>query len=152
MIASRYLPVEEDLLPSRQEPIETSSLKQLAALARLLIISRPRTGYSAMGVVTGHPGVGKSIAVQAFIQKQSRQLHTGLPACIVIHVKPDSTPKAFVEDLLHVLEEPQTPRLETNRYRLADRAACRVLAGYVADRRRADGGLRAAAHQLLDSR
>jgi hypothetical protein len=123
MITSHYLPVEEDLLPPGQKPIETSSLKQLATLARLLIISRPRAGYSAMGVITGHPGVGKSIAVQAFVQTQSRQPHTGLPACIVIRVKPDSTPKAFVEDLLLVLEEPRMPRLETNRYQLADRAA-----------------------------
>jgi hypothetical protein len=58
MITPHYLPVEEDLLPPGQEPIETSSLKQLATLAHLLIISRPRTGYSAMGVITGHPGVG----------------------------------------------------------------------------------------------
>lgn len=123
MFETPYLPFDEDHLPPGQEPIETSSVQQLATLARQLMISRRATGYSAIGVVTGVPGVGKSIALRSFLQKQARQVHTGLPACIEIRVKPDSTPKAFVEDLLLRLEDERAPRLEPNRYRLADRAA-----------------------------
>jgi hypothetical protein len=123
MFESVYLPFEEDHLPPGQEPIETRSVKQLATLARLLTSSRERTGYSAMAVVTGPPGVGKSIAVQAFLRNLGKQSHTQLPSCIDIHVKTDSTPKAFVEDLLLRLEAQRAPRLETTRYRLTDRAA-----------------------------
>src|SRR5713226_2847623 len=123
MFESLYLPFEEDHLPLGQDPIQTASVKQLASLARLLMAARERTGYSAMAVVTGSPGVGKSIAIQAFLQNLAKLSHTDLPACIEIRVKPDSTPRAFVEDLLLRLGAQRPPRLETNRYRLADRAA-----------------------------
>ncbi len=123
MFESLSLPFEEDHLPLGQDPIETGSVKQMASLARQIMAVRERTGYSTMGVVTGFPGVGKSIAIQAFLLNLAKRSHTGSPACIDIRVKPDSTPKAFVEDLLLRLEAQRAPRLETNRYRLADRAA-----------------------------
>src|SRR5258708_22736114 len=123
MFESLSLPFEEDHLPLGQDPIETGSVKQMASLARQIMAVRERTGYSTMGVVTGFPGVGKSIAIQAFLLNLANRSHTRSPACIDIRVKPDSTPKAFVEDLLLRLEAQRAPRLESNRYRLADKPA-----------------------------
>jgi DNA transposition AAA+ family ATPase len=123
MLESHYLPVSEDHLPEGQEPVQTRSLTQLATQARLLMNTRRQTGYSMIGITTGRPGAGKTVAIQDFLQKQQMQPHTGLPACIEIRMKPDSTPKAFVEDLLLRLEDQHRPRLENTRYKLSDRAA-----------------------------
>src|SRR5260221_12755375 len=100
MFESLSVPFEEDHFPLGQDPIETGSVKQMASLARQIMAVRERTGYSTMGVVTGFPGVGKSIAIQAFLLNLAKLSHTGGPACIAIREKPDSTPKAFGEDLL----------------------------------------------------
>jgi hypothetical protein len=123
MFESIYLPFDEDHLPLGQDPIETKSVRQLASFANLLITAHEQTGYNAVATVSGFPGVGKSIAVQAFLRKAAALSHAGFPACIEMRVKPDSTPKAFVEDLLLRLESMRAPRLDTSRYRLADRAA-----------------------------
>lgn len=146
MFEPRYLPFDEDHLPLGQDPIETKSVKQLASFANLLLTTRQQTGYSAIAVITGFPGVGKSTAVQAFLQKAAARAQAGSPSCIEMRVKPNSTPRAFVEDLLLRLEAIRSPRLEPNRYRLADRAAEIIVARDIglivvdeAEQLRADG-------------
>ena len=113
---------DEDGLPQGQAPIITTSVKRFLLFVELLMQSKLITGYSSMGVVTGLAGVGKSIAIQAFLNGQEARPHTGLPACIMIKVTPGSTPRALVEKLLISLGE--RPRgMNTNRYKIADEAA-----------------------------
>ena len=123
MFEEQYLPVNDDYLPDGQEAIQTKSLTQFGSQARLLMKIKGHTGYSMIATATGRTGAGKSVAVQHFLQNQPIQPHTGLPACIELSVQPDSTPKAFVEDLLLRLEDQRRPRLESTRYKLSKRAA-----------------------------
>jgi hypothetical protein len=105
-----------------QQPIVTNSLKEFLLFVDFIMQSKQKNGYSTMGVVTGLSGIGKTIAIQAFLNEQEPRPHIGLPACIVIKVKPGSTPKALLENLLIALGE--KPRgLSTNRYKIADEAA-----------------------------
>jgi type II secretory pathway predicted ATPase ExeA len=113
---------DEDRLPPGQEPIVTTSVQKFYLQADFLMRSKRRTGYSMMGVVTGPPGVGKTVALRAFVDGLMARPHTGLPACIVIKVKPGSTPRQLVEDLLTSFgEKPRS--ITTNRYKIADEAA-----------------------------
>lgn len=113
---------EEDQLPPGLEPIQTSSVKQFAVLSRMLMESKALTGYTSMGVVTSRAGVGKSIAIQDFLRRQTIQEHTGFPSCVEMRVKPSANPKTFVEDLLFSVGD-RVLRLDRNRYKLADKAA-----------------------------
>jgi hypothetical protein len=101
---------DEDELPPGQELIETTSVKQFLLLAEMIMSSKEKTGYSTMGVVTGLPGVGKTIATRALVNGLLGRPLAGLPACVEIKVKPGSTTRQLVEDLLTRPEgEPQTP-------------------------------------------
>jgi hypothetical protein len=117
---------DEDRLPPGQQLIATTSVQQFTLQAELLMGSKPNTGYSTMGVVTGLPGVGKTIAIRAFLDGLASRPHTGLPACVVIKVKPGSTPRQLMEDLfISVDEKPHS--INTNRYKIADEAAEAIL-------------------------
>ncbi len=89
---------DEDRLPPGQQPIVTAGIRQFRTASEMLMHSK-QTGYSTMGVVTGWPGVGKTIAIQAFLLSLLPQPHTGLPPCVVIKVKPGSNPRQLVVDL-----------------------------------------------------
>ena len=113
---------DEDRLPPGQQPIVTNSLKEFLIFVDFIMQSKHKNGYSTMGVVTGLSGIGKTIAIQAYLNGQEPRPHIGLPPCIVIKVTPGSTPKALLEKLLVALGE--RPRgLSTNRYKIADEAA-----------------------------
>ena len=71
---------DEDRLPPGQQPIVTAGIRQFRTASEMLMHSK-QTGYSTMGVVTGWPGVGKTIAIQAFLLSLLPQPHTGLPPC-----------------------------------------------------------------------
>ena len=89
---------DEDRLPPGQQAIVTAGIRQFRTASEMLMHSK-QTGYSTMGVVTGWPGVGKTIAIQAFLLSLLPQPHTGLPPCVVIKVKPGSNPRQLVVDL-----------------------------------------------------
>jgi hypothetical protein len=113
---------DEDHLPPGQQPIVTNSLREFLIFVDFIMQSKYKNGYSTMGVVTGLSGIGKTIAIQTFLNGQSPRPHIGLPACIVIKVTPGSPPKALLEKLLTALGE--RPRgLSSNRYKIADEAA-----------------------------
>ncbi len=79
-----------------------------------------------MGVVTGWPGVGKTIAIHAFLLSLLHQPHTGLPPCVVIKVKPGSNSRQLVVDLLKSFGD--NPRsLNANRFKMVDEAAEAIL-------------------------
>ncbi len=117
---------DENRLPPGQAPILTRSMEQFQLFTDMIMLSKEKTGYSSMGVVTGLPGVGKTIAVQTFLNSLESRPHTGLPAGIEIKVTPGSTPRALVEKLLTRFGE--KPRgNNTNRYKIADEAAEAIL-------------------------
>lgn len=59
----------EDYLPSGQPPIETSNVRHVLIFAQL--IRDPERSYPAIGTVTGPAGVGKTIAIQYYIDRQA---------------------------------------------------------------------------------
>lgn len=113
---------DENRLPPGQNPIVTNSMETFQLFVDLLMRSKQHNGYSTMGVVTGLSGVGKTIAIQTFLNSLEDRPHNGLPAGIEINVTPGSTPRAPVEKLLTRFGE--KPRgNNTNRYKIADEAA-----------------------------
>jgi len=93
----------ENRLPPGQAPIMTTSLKRFHAYMHLLMQSRAQTGYATMGVITGDAGVGKTIAVQTYVQSLIPRSYSGFPACVSIKVSPRSTAKALGKTLLSTL-------------------------------------------------
>lgn len=75
---------DENRLPSGQNPIVTNSMETFQLFADMLMRSKQHNGYSTMGVVTGLSGVGKTIAIQTFLNSLEDRPHNGLPAGIEI--------------------------------------------------------------------
>jgi DNA transposition AAA+ family ATPase len=76
----------------------------LGAFLDLIMTTRSQTGYTMMGVVTGNAGVGKTIALQYYIETLTPREAIGLPACITIKVAPKATAKAVATQLLTALQ------------------------------------------------
>jgi hypothetical protein len=117
---------DEDRLPPGQVPILTAGVRQCLFEIELLIRSKQLTGYSMMAAVTGKSGIGKTIAIQVCINNLAAHAPAGLPACVLIKVKPGSSTRQLVEDLfIGCGEKPH--RISTNRYKIADDAAQTIL-------------------------
>jgi DNA transposition AAA+ family ATPase len=117
---------DENRLPPGQNPIITVSMEEFQIFIAMLMRSKQQNGYSTMGVVTGWSGVGKTIAIQTFLNSLQDRPHNGLPAGIEMKVMPGSTPRALMETLLKGLGE--RPRGNTtNRYKIAEEAAEAIL-------------------------
>ena len=112
---------DDDDLPPGQLPIVTKSVEQFNFFVGFIIHSKEKTGYSTMAIVTGKAGSGKTVAIQTFLKGLVPRTHTGLPTCVAIKVKPGSTPRAMLEDLLLCFGE--RPRTRLNSYKIADEAA-----------------------------
>ncbi len=93
----------ENRLPPGQAPIMTQSVKRFHACMQFMMQSREETGYATMGVVTGDAGVGKTIAVQTYLQALTPRAYSGFPACVSIKVSPRSTAKALAKTLITTL-------------------------------------------------
>lgn len=93
----------ENRLPIGQAPILTQGVKRFLAGMQFLMQSREATGYTTMGVVTGDAGIGKTIAVQIYLQSLTPRAYTGFPACVSIKISPRSTAKAVAKTLLTAL-------------------------------------------------
>src|SRR5689334_4033182 len=95
---------EEDPLPSWQPPIQTTSVKIFRKW--LLVTMRlPRTGYAAIAVIYGQAGIGKTVAIQAFLNSLPQRTHTGLPRAVVVSLKEKVTPKGLIKQILESLGE-----------------------------------------------
>ena len=112
----------EDYLPSGQPPIETSNVRHVLTFVHL--IRDPDRSYTAIGTVTGPPGVGKTIAFQYYIDTQAPRPDTWLPAVVKVKVKPRTTPKAFAVDLILALHDRVKGR---NVYEIADEAVAAIV-------------------------
>jgi len=84
----------ENRLPVGQAPIMTTSVKRFHAFMQFLMQSRAETGYATMGVITGDAGLGKTIALQTYIQSLTPRAYSGFPACVSIKVSPNSSANA----------------------------------------------------------
>ena len=76
-----------------------------------------------MAVIVGPSGIGKSVALQTVLDEISIRSTGGLPTCLKIKAKPDSSPRQLVEDVAIGLGEKPPLGLNTNRFRLADLSA-----------------------------
>src|SRR5260370_17052353 len=94
----------ENRLPPGQAPIMTTSVQRFHAYMQLIMQSRAQTGYATMGVITGDAGVGKTIALQTYVQSLTPRAYSGFPACISLKVRPRSTAKALGKTLLATLK------------------------------------------------
>ncbi len=121
----RDLDFEEDILPPGQKTIITRNILKFNRGVKLLLDSKQQTGYSAIALVTGGAGYGKSVALLNYLNSLEPLPHTGFPACAAIRIRPDSTPKTVVEDLYTLFKEPM-PRFTRHQY--ADGAAEAILA------------------------
>ncbi len=93
----------ENRLPLGQAPILTTSVQRFQVYMQFLMQSREQTGYATMGAITGDAGVGKTIAIQIYLQSLSPRAYTGFPACVCIKVRPRSTAKALAKQLITTL-------------------------------------------------
>lgn len=109
----------DDGLPPGQKAIITRSLEEFDFMINLLLRARMR-GHCMMAVVTGGSGVGKSVAVQNYIDQLPLRSHTGLPACVKIDLKATSSPKPVMVSLYRSLGE--RPRQTNTRSQIADDA------------------------------
>jgi len=97
----------ENRLPIGQAPIMTTSVKRFHAYMQFIMQSREETGYATMGVITGDAGVGKTIAIQTYLQSLVPRAYSGFPACVSIKVSPRSTAKALAKTLIATLNGEQ---------------------------------------------
>ena len=97
----------ENRLPPGQAPIMTNSVKRFHAYMQFMMQSREETGYATMGVITGDAGVGKTIAIQTYLQQLQPRAYSGFPACVGIKVRPRSTAKALAKTLVATLNGEQ---------------------------------------------
>lgn len=93
----------ENRLPFGQAPIMTNSVKRFHACMQFIMQSREQTGYATMGIVTGDAGLGKTIAIQTYLQDLKPRAYSGFPSCVSIKVSPRSTAKALAKTLITTL-------------------------------------------------
>jgi DNA transposition AAA+ family ATPase len=89
-------------------------------MAFIRLITDPNKGYPTMGLVTGSAGLGKTVAIQAYLEELKPRAHTGLPGVIKLQIKPRSTPKALALDVVAALRDKPRGR---NIYQVSDGAA-----------------------------
>jgi DNA transposition AAA+ family ATPase len=106
-----------DWLPPGQEPIITSRVKRFKVFCHL--IADLDQDYPTIGLVTGAAGLGKTIAIRAFLGGLAPRPHTSLPSVIKLEVKPRSTPKALALDIVSALRDKPRGR---NIYQVSDEA------------------------------
>lgn len=97
----------ENRLPFGQPPIMTSSVRRFHACMQFIMESREQTGYATMGIVTGDAGLGKTIAIQTYLQELKPRSYSGYPACVGIKVSPRTTAKALAKNLITTLNGEQ---------------------------------------------
>jgi DNA transposition AAA+ family ATPase len=112
----------EDHLPDGQKPIQTTNVKRSKRFIGLL--TDPERRSPTMGLITGLPGMGKTIAAQDYLNSLAPNAHTALPIAIKITVMPRSTPRALAKTIMDGLQE--KPR-GNNIYEIADEAAAAIV-------------------------
>ncbi len=112
----------EDHLPDGQKPIQTTNVKRSKLFIGLL--TDPERRSPTMGVITGLPGMGKTIAAQDYLDSLAPHAHTALPIAIKVTVMPRSTPRALAKTIMDSLQEKSRGN---NIYEIADEAAAAIV-------------------------
>jgi DNA transposition AAA+ family ATPase len=107
-----------DWLPPGQEPIITSSVKRFKAICSM--ITDPDEDYPMMGLVTGAAGLGKTIAIRAYLEGLMPRSHTSLPSAIKIEVITGAAPTTLALQIVEALKD------DTNVFRDPDGAVSAI--------------------------
>ncbi len=86
--------------PLDQEPILTSGVKQF--FTHVKAVQDPRRRPS-MGIVHGPVGVGKTMAIRAYLGQLESSSHRELREVIAVTTKPGPTPKSMALDIVTML-------------------------------------------------
>jgi DNA transposition AAA+ family ATPase len=116
---STKLTYAEDRLPKNQHYINTRNNRRFETTVVLLTdpIANP-----TMGCVTGKPGMGKSIAIQKYMQQQmGTKLLVGLPTVVRCKVPTNATAATVARELMLTVGE--DPASTGNRHTIATRVA-----------------------------
>jgi DNA transposition AAA+ family ATPase len=81
-----------------------------------------------MGVITGVAGVGKTIALQYYLDSLTPHAQTALPVAVKVKVRTRSSPRALAINILESLQEQVRGR---NIYEIADEAAAAMERNYI---------------------
>jgi hypothetical protein len=94
--------VGDSVLPPGQKPIRTSSVDFFITFMNL--IRDPERAYPTMGLVTGPAGIGKTIAIQAYLESLRPLAHTGLRPTIQIEVPTGCPATGFSSTIVTALQ------------------------------------------------
>lgn len=85
-----------EALPAYQPPVETTSLVTLRKQLKMLADVKEMSGYGMMGLFTGNPGLGKSVAAEAFAANS--------PLTVLFRITEDPTPRSIAWSLAKALD------------------------------------------------
>lgn len=113
-----------NLALSQQEPIATTSVRRFRRAMRLVVGAVKCSGFSMIVIFYGRSGIGKSMAIQYFLDSLFPRAHTGLPAAIMITIEDEWTSKELAEGLLRGIGEAPKGR---NRWKVLDEVVSAIV-------------------------
>jgi len=106
-MASKY---SDNDFPSGQEPIRTSNIARFAVQADLL--RNTEDAPSVLGIVTGPPGTGKTIAAQLYLAEEEQKWQPPDLTCVMLDIMPQETTKWILDSIAHRISD--MPRSRTS--------------------------------------
>lgn len=85
-----------EALPAYQPPVETTSLVTLRRQLKMLADVKEMSGYGMMGLFTGNPGLGKSVAAESFAANS--------PSTVLFRIPEDASPRGVAWSLAKALD------------------------------------------------
>jgi type II secretory pathway predicted ATPase ExeA len=120
---------QEDGLPDSQTIIETRSVTNFVTQADFLIHCKAQNNKCMMGITTGRPGSGKTVAIQYYLHRHMAPVPVLFPPCIMIRVPPQASSKALAEAIYRCFG--QKARRSNSRHEILEDAAEAVLSNNV---------------------
>ena len=97
-------------LPPGQAPIRTSNIELFTAQVDLL--RSAEHAASAIGIVGGGPGTGKSIAAHLYLAEEEQKWHPPDLTCVILDIMPQATTKWLLDSIAHRISD--MPRSRTS--------------------------------------
>jgi type II secretory pathway predicted ATPase ExeA len=120
---------QEDGLPDSEAIIETHSVMNFVTQADFLIHCKAQNKKTMIGITTGRPGSGKTVAIQYYLHRQRISSPVVFPPCIMIRVSPQASSKALAEAIYTCFG--QKARRSNSRHEILEDAAEAVLSNNV---------------------
>lgn len=92
-----------DRLPAGQSLIRTRNVDRFDAF--MVTLDTLPKGRGRIGGVVGDPGLGKTIAAVAYVERRAPLPHTGMPPVVMMRLTSHATPLVVAQDLLLALRE-----------------------------------------------